>query len=97
MGKVIYPGSQHIGGSGARNYNLTFMSPALYRWTTRALIRQYEINMVVGPIQSVIIIIHLLRSRRSQGFSMHDDHQQMQQSAVLALLLHYPQAIFVHN
>ena len=45
----------------------------------------------------IIIIIHRLRSRRPQGFSMHDDHQQMRQSAVLALLLHYPQAIFVHN
>ena len=45
----------------------------------------------------IIIIIHRLQSRRPQGFSMHDDHQQMQQSAVLALLLHYPQAIFVHN
>ena len=45
----------------------------------------------------IIIIIHRLRSRRSQGFSMHDDHQQMRQSVVLALLLHYPQAIFVHN
>ena len=44
-----------------------------------------------------IIIIHRLRSRRPQGFSMHDDHQQMRQSAVLALLLHYPQAIFAHN
>ena len=45
----------------------------------------------------IIIIIHQLQSRRPQGFSMHDDHQQMRQSAVLALLLHYPQAIFVHN
>ena len=45
----------------------------------------------------IIIIIHPLRSRRPQGFSMRDDHQQMRQSAVLALLLHYPQAIFVHN
>ena len=44
-----------------------------------------------------VIIIHRLRSRRPQCFSMHDDHQQMRQSAVLALLLHYPQAIFVHN
>ena len=48
-------------------------------------------------ILAEIIIIHRLRSRRPQGFSMHDDHQQMRQSAVLALLLHYPQAIFVHN
>ena len=45
----------------------------------------------------IIIIIHRLRSRRQQGFSMHDDHQQMRQSAVLALLLHHPQATFVHN
>ena len=30
----------------------------------------------------IIIIIHRLRSRRPQGFSMHDDHQQVQQSTV---------------
>ena len=42
----------------------------------------------------IIIIIHRLRSRRPQGFSMHNDHQKLRQSAVLALLLHYPQAIF---
>ena len=45
----------------------------------------------------IIIIIYRLGSRRPQGFSMHNDHQQMRQSAVHALLLHYPQAIFVHN
>ena len=45
----------------------------------------------------ILIIIHRLRSRWPQGFSMHDDHQQMRQSAILALLLHYPQAIFVQN
>ena len=54
-------------------------------------------NFSVVKIKFNIIIIHRLRSRRPQGFSMHDDHQQMRQSAVLALLLHYPQAIFVHN
>ena len=32
-GKVICPGSQHVGRSGARTHNLTFMSPALFRCT----------------------------------------------------------------
>ena len=42
------------------------------------------------------IIIHRLRSRGPQGFSMHDDHQQIRQSAVLALLLHYPkQSLYI--
>ena len=54
-------------------------------------------SLLIVGILIIIIIIHRLRSRRPQGFSMHDDHQQMRQSAVLALLLHYPQAIFVHN
>ena len=52
---------------------------------------------VRGVAEAFIIIFHRLRSRRPQGFSMHDDHQQLRQSAVLALLLHYPQAIFVHR
>ena len=30
-GKVICQGSQHVGRSGARTHNLTFMSPALFR------------------------------------------------------------------
>ena len=49
-----------------------------------------KIDNKVIKSYTIIIIIHRLRSRRPQGFSMHDDHQQMRQSAVLALLLHYP-------
>ena len=30
-GKVICPGSQHAGRSGARTHNLPFMSPVLFR------------------------------------------------------------------
>ena len=30
-GKVICPGSQHVGRNGARTHNLPFMSPALFR------------------------------------------------------------------
>ena len=53
---------------------------------------QIDIFIPTAPSPTcIIIIIHRLRSRRPQGFSMHDDHQQMRQSAVLALLLHYPQ------
>ena len=45
----------------------------------------------------IIIIIHRLRSMRPQGFSMQDDHQQMRQSTVFALLLHYLKAIFANG
>ena len=30
-GKVICPGSQHVGRSGVQTHNLLFMSPALFR------------------------------------------------------------------
>ena len=46
-------------------------------------------------IQILIIIIHRQQSRRPQGFYMHDDHQQVRQSAFLALLLHYPQSLYI--
>ena len=67
---------------------------SLFQYCSSHLILEYTTFIIIIII---IIIIHRLRSRRPQSFSMHDDHQQMRQSAVLALLLHYPQAIFVHN
>ena len=67
-----------------------------YKWVIDCFIFFFFMSHLTENLPS-IISIHRLRSRRPQGFSMHDDHQQMWQSAVLALLLHYPQAIFVHN
>ena len=36
--KYLAQGHKHVGANRARTHNLPFMSPALFRWTTRALI-----------------------------------------------------------
>ena len=82
----------------SRNKYGLILAQGYFKGQRSSFIHKLQIFMTLCDMQFIIIIIiHRLRSRRPQGFSMHDDHQQMRQSAVLALLLHYPQAIFVHN